>query len=72
MKIPILCVGDRLKLKKKHPCGGDVFIILRVGSDIRLRCETCGHDLTMERIKLEKAIKQQLPKESEGQKIELQ
>ncbi len=50
--------NDRIKLKKKHPCGGDVFRIVRVGSEVRIICESCGRDMTMERIKLEKAIKQ--------------
>ena len=53
--------NDRIKLKKKHPCGGDVFRIIRVGSEVRIICESCGRDMTMERIKLEKAIKQMLP-----------
>ena len=53
--------NDRIKLKKKHPCGGDVFRIVRVGSEVRIICESCGRDMTMERIKLEKAIKQMLP-----------
>jgi len=52
--------NDRIKLKKKHPCGGDVFRIVRVGSEVRIICESCGRDMTMERIKLEKAIKQMI------------
>jgi hypothetical protein len=52
--------NDRIKLKKKHPCGGDAFRIVRVGSEVRIVCESCGRDMTMERIKLEKAIKQML------------
>ena len=60
MKIIRFEVGDTLVLKKKHPCGGDVFRIVRVGSEVRIICESCGRDMTMERIKLEKAIKQML------------
>ncbi len=60
-EIPILRVGDRLRLRKKHPCGGDTFRLLRVGAEVRLKCETCGHDMVMDRLKLEKAIKQQIP-----------
>ena len=52
---------DRIKLKKTHPCGGDVFRVVRVGSEVRVICETCGRDMTVERIKLEKAIRQVLP-----------
>ena len=60
-EIPILRAGDRLRLRKKHPCGGDTFRLLRVGAEVRLKCETCGHDMVMDRLKLEKAIKQQIP-----------
>ncbi|MGI5874736.1 MAG: DUF951 domain-containing protein [Bacillota bacterium] len=35
-------VGDRLRMKKKHPCGGDLWEVLRVGADFRLKCLTCG------------------------------
>jgi hypothetical protein len=56
--IPIkLSVGDRAELKKPHPCGGNVFTILRVGSEVRIKCDKCGHDMTIDRIKLEKSIK---------------
>lgn len=54
---------DRLELKKPHPCGGRVFRILRAGSDVRILCETCGRDMVLDRIKLEKAVKRKLPTE---------
>ena len=57
MKIVKLFVGDRIEMKKPHPCGGHVFKVLRVGSDIRAVCESCGHDVTVDRIKFEKSIK---------------
>jgi len=57
MVIPKINVGDRLELKKKHPCGTSVFTVLRVGSDIRIVCSGCGRDMVLPREKLEKAIK---------------
>lgn len=64
--VPIvrLKLYDRIQLKKPHPCGGSVFQILRVGSDVRIVCQTCGRDMTMNRIKLEKAVKQIFPAEN--------
>lgn len=52
-------VGDILEMKKPHPCARTSvrFRVLRVGSDIRIVCESCGRDLTLPRIKLEKNIK---------------
>ncbi len=57
MNIAKFNVGDNLQLKKKHPCGSDIFKVLRVGSDIRICCEGCGRDLTMPRETLEKSVK---------------
>lgn len=59
--IPVLRVGDLLELKKTHPCGGRLFRILRVGGDVRIVCVSCGHDMTINRIKLENAIKKIIP-----------
>ena len=55
----------RVELKKQHPCGSKVWKILRVGMDIKLRCEGCGHELMLPRSKVEKAIKRILPEEEQ-------
>lgn len=65
MKPIRLAVGDRLELKKNHPCGANIFVVLRVGSDVRVKCENCGHDMTLDRIKLERSIKKISHTESE-------
>ena len=57
MQILKLQVDDIVIMKKPHPCGGDQFRILRVGSDVRIVCTKCGRDLTLERTKLEKSVK---------------
>ena len=64
MQIITLRVGDRVQLKKPHPCGGSTFDILRVGGEVRVRCECCGRDITIDRIKLEKLIRKHLPLEA--------
>lgn len=50
-------VGDTLIMKKSHPCGSNELRVLRVGSDIRVKCPGCGRDVTVPRVKLEKNIK---------------
>ncbi len=60
MKIISLHADDRVQLKKAHACGGTIFRIVRVGSNVRVICETCGRDMTLDRIKLEKAIQRVL------------
>ncbi len=58
MKIIKLCEGDRLTMKKKHPCGSVSFTVLRVGSDVRILCDGCGRDVTVPRVKLERGIRE--------------
>ena len=60
MKIQI---DDTLELKKSHPCGSSLFRVARVGSEIRIICNGCGRDLTVDRQKLEKQIKKRTPNE---------
>ena len=57
MQIIRFTVGDRLLMKKKHPCGNDIFTVARVGSDVRIVCVGCGRDLTLPRLTVEKSIK---------------
>ncbi|MBO5746697.1 MAG: DUF951 domain-containing protein [Clostridia bacterium] len=51
-------VGDRLIMKKSHPCGSNSFIVLRSGMDFKLKCGGCGHEVMLPRSKAEKNIKQ--------------
>jgi len=57
LEIPHIAVGDTLELRKAHPCGARTFTVLRVGSDIRIVCTGCGRDMTLERVRLERAIR---------------
>lgn len=50
-------VGDVLVMKKPHPCGEHRFAVLRVGMDFRLRCEGCGHEVMLPRLRVEKNIR---------------
>ena len=52
--------GDRVELKKPHPCGNKVFTVLRIGMDFKIRCECCGRDVMVPRNKIEKNIKKVL------------
>lgn len=58
-----LQLHDILELKKEHPCGSKRWEVLRVGMDIKLRCLGCSHEVMAPRRKVEKSIKQIVPKE---------
>ena len=56
-------VGDRLEMKKPHPCGSKLFTVNRIGMDFKILCEGCGHEVYIPRSKGEKNIKKIIPKE---------
>ena len=55
----ILSVGDKIETKKNHPCGKKsfVFTVLRTGADIKIKCDNCGREVMLPRLKIEKMIK---------------
>ncbi len=60
MKPPqVLFLGETLLLRKKHPCGSSQWSVIRLGADIRIRCQGCGHTVLIPRSKLERMIHQQ-------------
>lgn len=57
--------GDRLIMKKNHPCGSNEFLVLRVGMDFKIRCAGCGHEVMAPRVKIEKNVKRIVREENE-------
>ena len=50
-------LGDIVRLRKPHPCGGTDWEIVRLGADIGLKCLTCQHRVLLTRRELEKRLK---------------
>jgi hypothetical protein len=55
--------GDIIVMKKQHPCGGNDWVVYRVGADIGLHCNTCERRVMMSRNDVEKRIKSDLSSE---------
>jgi hypothetical protein len=57
-KAPLsLNVGDVVELRKSHPCGGNTWLILRVGVDIGIECMTCQRYVMVPRSRFEARVK---------------
>ncbi|MBI2774161.1 MAG: DUF951 domain-containing protein [Chloroflexi bacterium] len=52
-----LYLDDVVVLRKKHPCGGETWRIVRLGADIGLRCLTCERRVLVSRGDVERDIK---------------
>ena len=53
----VYSLGDKIVTKKKHPCGGDVWTVVRVGADYKIRCDRCGRVVMMSADALKKAVR---------------
>jgi hypothetical protein len=50
-------VGDVVRLKKPHPCGGFDWNVVRLGADIGVKCQTCGRRVLLPRRDLERRMR---------------
>jgi hypothetical protein len=50
-------VGDVVRLRKPHPCGGTDWSVTRLGADIGLRCLKCEHRVLLTRGVFERRLK---------------
>lgn len=50
-------VDDVVRLRKPHPCGSTDWVVVRVGADIGIRCQTCGRRVLLPRRTIEKRLK---------------
>jgi hypothetical protein len=55
-----LRLGDRLRLRKEHPCGSRDWEVVRLGADIGLVCQGCGHRILMDRLDVERRFTEYL------------
>ena len=53
-------LGDLVQMRKSHPCGSDRWTIIRVGADIKIRCQGCGRIVMKDRVDFMKAMKKVL------------
>jgi hypothetical protein len=50
-------LGSKVIMKKGHPCGTNLWEIIRLGVDIKLKCVNCGRTIMMDRIVFERKLK---------------
>lgn len=55
-------LNDVVEMKKQHPCGENRWKIIRMGMDIRIKCEGCGHSVMLPRKRFEQKMKRVLVK----------
>lgn len=60
-------LNDIVEMKKQHPCRKSNFWkIIRMGADIKIKCEGCGAAVMFDRSEFEKKLKKVVKRASEG------
>ena len=49
--------GTKVIMKKPHPCGTNLWEIVRTGVDVKLKCVNCSRVVMLDRLKFEKRVK---------------
>ena len=55
-------IGSLVVMKKGHPCGENLWEIVRLGADIRIKCTKCGRIVMIPRIEFNKKLKKVMEK----------
>ncbi|MBO5182830.1 MAG: DUF951 domain-containing protein [Bacilli bacterium] len=50
-------VGSKVIMKKSHPCGTNLWLVVRTGIDIKLQCINCGRTIMIPRMEFNKKLK---------------
>ncbi len=47
--ISLFALGDVVQMKKPHACGSNEWTIIRVGADVKIKCDSCGRIVMLDR-----------------------
>lgn len=50
-------LGTKVIMKKQHPCGTNLWEIVRLGADIKIKCLNCNREVMIPRIEFNKKLK---------------
>ncbi|MFP3125588.1 DUF951 domain-containing protein [Ectobacillus funiculus] len=60
-------LNDVVEMKKPHPCGVNRWRIIRMGMDIRIKCEGCSHSVLIPRREFDRKLKKVLVRQEDSE-----
>lgn len=58
-------LGSNVIMKKEHPCGTNLWVVVRLGADIKIKCLNCGRCIMIPRIEFDRKLKKVVTDEKE-------
>ena len=59
-------LNNEVIMRKNHACGTNLWTITRVGVDVKIKCNNCGREIMMDRLKFQKKLKKVLKDEKKS------
>lgn len=50
-------LNDEVIMKKPHACGTNLWVITRMGVDVKIKCLNCGREVMIDRLEFTKKLK---------------
>lgn len=50
-------LDDVVVMRKPHACGTNLWTITRMGVDVKIKCNSCGREIMMDRLEFTKKLK---------------
>ena len=63
---PDIKIGDIVRLKKVHPCGGYEWQVVRLGADIGIKCFKCSRRILLKRDIFERRVREVISRDSKA------
>lgn len=60
-------LNDVVEMKKPHPCGVNRWKVIRMGMDIRIKCEGCSHSVLIPRREFDRKLKKVLVRKEDSE-----
>ena len=61
-------LNDLVMMKKPHACKSNMWQIIRVGVDIKIKCLNCGREVMLDRLEFIRKLKKVIGDENEEKK----
>ena len=58
--------GGKIFSKKPHACGGNEWLVLRTGADVKIKCSNCGRVMFFSQDEVDKITKKYIETEQNG------
>ena len=59
-------LNDEVIMKKPHACKTNLWVVTRIGADVKIKCVNCGRIIMMSRTKFVKGLKNILEKKEKS------